>query len=343
MIKFDSIGLRMVFSLMLMLLLFYMPAPVFSQDNADYPNLILNGGFEEGFQQEFGVAFGWGGFSNGNAVVGWNGETWDQAVVAGESAQMIEVANSTDLNRYAGIYQTVAVVPGEQYRLTIKGIIRSDEGDIELSDYGYRLQYAIDQSGGSSWELLGDEAWVELPWDEQPLYEPLNGAYRVDSYETTITAESDTLTLFIRGWKKWINQGSGIFDLDEISLAGPAPANLELPRAQAAVVGNPVSAGEDELAAAELPSEEIALDDLAGEGLAEAEPPQRESSAEVNTPVDSEEALPQGQSSQLPVSGHGQDDSVYYIILSSAALLLVLFVGAIMATMRPQSPVEQDR
>jgi hypothetical protein len=256
---------------------------------------------------------------------------------------MIEIANSTDLNRYAGIYQTVAVVPGKQYRLTIKGIIRSDEGDIELSDYGYRLQYAIDQSGGSSWELLADEAWVELPWDEQPLSDPLDGAYRVDSYDTTITPESDRLTLFIRGWKKWVNQGSGVFDLDEISLVGPAPANLDLPRAQAAVVGNPISAGEDELAAAELPSEETALDDLAGEGLAQTESSQTESSAEFSTSAEPEEALPQGQSSQLPVSGRAEDDSVYYIILSSAALLLILFVGAIMATMRQHSPVEQDR
>jgi len=333
----------MVFSLILMLLLFYMPAPVFSQDNADNQNIILNGGFEEGFQPEFGVGFGWGGFSNGNAVVGWNGEAWDQAVVAGKYAQMIEISNSTDLNRYAGIYQTVAVVPGEQYRLTINGIIRSDEGDIEVSDYGYRFQYAIDQSGGSSWELLGDEAWVELPWDEQPLYDPLNGAYRVDSYDTTITAESDKLTLYIRGWKKWINPGSGIFDLDEISLVGPVPANVDLPQAQAAVVGNPVSAGEDELAATEPPSDEAAANDSTGEELAQAELPQAESSTEVSTSVQPEEALPQGQSSQLPVSGQGQDDSVYYIILSSAALLLILFVGAIMATMRQQSPVEQDR
>lgn len=337
MVKFDSIGLRLVFSLMLILFLFNMPAPVFSQDNVESQNVILNGGFEEGFQPEFGVGFGWGGFSNGNAVVGWNSETWEQAVVAGESAQMIEIANSMELDRYAGIYQTMAVVPGEQYRLTINGIIRSDEGDIELSDYGYRLQYAIDQRGGSSWELLPDQAWVELPWDEQPLYDPPNGVYRVDSYETTITAESDTLTLFIRGWKKWINQGSGLFDLDEISLVGPAPVNVELPQAQAAVVGNPVAAGADESSA------ETALDDSAGEELVQAEAPQTESSAQVATAVELENALPQGQSSQLPVSGQGQDESVYYIILSSAALLLVLFIGAVTATMRQQSPVEQDR
>lgn len=343
MVKFDGIGLRLAFSLMVMLFLFNMPAPVFSQDNLEPRNVILNGGFEEGFQAEFGVGFGWGGFSNGNAVVGWKGETWEQAVVAGESAQMIEIANSMELDRYAGIYQTVAVVPGEQYRLTINGIIRSDEGDIELSDYGYRLQYAIDQSGGSSWELLPGEAWVELPWDEQPLYDPPDGAYRIDSYETTITAEGDTLTLFIRGWKKWINQGSGIFDLDEIALVGPAPANVDLPQAQAAVVSKPVAAAEDELAMADLPSAESMLDDSAGEGLDQAAPPQTESSAELDTAVEPPEALPQEQSSQLPVSGQGQDDSVRYIILSSAALLLVLFVGAVTATMRQQSPVEQDR
>lgn len=330
MVKLDSIALRAIFSLMLLLGLLYLPAPAFSQDDAVSQNLILNGGFEEGFQSDFGVAYGWGGFSNGNAVVGWNGDSWDQLIVAGQNAQMIEIKDAAELNRCAGIYQTVAVVPGEQYKLTINGLIRSTEGDIRLSDYGYRLQYAIDYDGGATWELLGDEAWVELPWDEQPLNLPAGAAYRIDRYETTVTAKSDQLTLFIRGWKKWINNGSGIFDLDELSLVGPAPAGFQASPFHAAAVSNsvpvatqPQAEGSGELVLANIDS-------------AAAEPAPTELTA---PPV---EIVPQVESSQLPVSGQGADESVRYIIISSGVLLLVLFVGAVTATMRQRNPVEQD-
>ncbi len=330
MVKMDSIGSRVVFSLMVLLGLFYLPAPAFSQDNAISQNLILNGGFEEGFQGEFGVAYGWGGFSNGNAMVGWNGDSWNQVVVAGQNAQMIEIKDAAELNRYAGIYQTVPVVPGEQYKLTINGLIRSTEGDIRASDYGYRLQYAVDDNGGTTWELLDDEAWQELPWDEQPLTLPAGSAYRIDRYETTITAKSNQLTLFIRGWKKWINNGSGIFDLDELSLVGPAPAGFQAPQVQAAAVSNSVSAATE--AHADSPVELV----LAEIDSAVAEPTQTDLTSQPD------KAVPQAESSQLPVSGQGADESVRYIIISSGILLLVLFVGAVTATMRQRSPVEQD-
>ena len=338
MVKLDSIWLRAIFSLGLMVSLFYMPAPAFSQDDETAQNLIVNGGFEEGFQGEFGVGYGWGGFSNGNAIVGWNGDTWDKVVVAGENAQLIEIKDATELNRYAGIFQTIPVVPGEQYKLTINGLIRSTEGNIRVSDYGYRLQYAIDQEGGTTWELLGDEAWVELPWDEQPLTEPSASAYQIDTYETTITAKNDQLTLFIRGWKKWINNGSGIFDLDEIGLVGLAPAGFQAPQAQVAAVENSTVTTAETEAMADAPSSSVQASTDANDLTTEQT--QTESSPDMNVSTQSGEALPQVESSQLPVSGQGQDEAVNYIVISSGLLLLILFVGAVMATMRQRNPAD---
>ncbi|RME59913.1 hypothetical protein D6779_03210, partial [Candidatus Parcubacteria bacterium] len=231
---FKGIGLRVIISLGLITGLLYLPMPAFSQQAPELQNVILNGGFEQGFQDQFGVGFGWGGFSNGNAVVGWNADTWEKVVIAGESAQMIEIKNATERDRYAGIYQTVSVVPGQPYKLTINGLIRSSEGNVEASDYGYRLQYAVDYDGGTTWELIEDQAWHELPWDEQPLDNPPDGVYRFDTFETTIIPKGDKLTLFIRGWKKWVNNGVGIFNLDEISLVGPAPEGFVASTAQSA-------------------------------------------------------------------------------------------------------------
>jgi hypothetical protein len=63
-----------------------MAMPVFSQEGTGVQNLIVNGGFEQGFQGQFGVGYGWGAFSNGNAAVGWNADEWKPVVVAGDHA-----------------------------------------------------------------------------------------------------------------------------------------------------------------------------------------------------------------------------------------------------------------
>lgn len=323
MAKLDGVCARAIFSLFLIAGLFYMPPPAFSQDDTEFQNVVVNGGFEAGFQEGFGVGYGWGAFSNGNATVGWNGDTWDKVVAAGKHAQMIEIGNAAEMNRYAGIYQTVTVVPDRQYRLTIQGLIRSTEGDINLSDYGYRLQYGLDYDGGTAWELLGDDAWVELPWDEQPLQAPAGGLYRLEKFETTITARSNKLTLFIRGWKKWVNNGSAIFDLDEISLVGPAPDGFEMPAGQVAAAASPATPAGD-------PS---------GAEMAVPDAPPRPESALPDAPAQPETASPE-TTAPLPVSGRGPDESITYIVFSGAALLLVLLVGALTATLKQRNPQE---
>jgi len=332
MIRMDSVGFRAVFSLLLIVGLLYLPSPAYSQDEGNLQNLILNGGFEEGFQEEHGVAYGWGGFSNGNALVGWGADSWDPVVAAGDKAQMIEVKNATEMNRYAGIYQTVSVVPGAQYRLTIMGLVRSTEGDIEVSDYGYRLQYAIDGNGGTTWELVPESAWTEISWDEQPLSDSAEMVYRVERYETTVTAQSDRLTLFIRGWKKWINEGSGIFDVDEISLVGPAPENFEIPAAEAAVVSNPAALNDTPLEEAPAP----AIEEEANK-VAEVEEPVAEVVPETDVSIEAPEAAPQAENSQLPVSGQGRPEALNYIVLSGGVMLVVLVMGAVVALRRQES------
>jgi hypothetical protein len=370
MIKLDSISTRAVFSLLLIIGLLNMPIPAYSQEDS-FQNLIQNGGFEDGFQEGLGVGYDWGAFSNGNAAVGWNADSWDKVVVAGQNAQAIEIQNATEQNRYAGIYQTVSVVPGKQYKLTLKGLIRSDEGDIQLSNYGYRLQYGVDYEGGTAWELLSGDDWVEIQWDEQPLSEPPGGTYRFDSFETTLTARGDKLTLFIRGWKKWVNDGTGIFNIDEVSLVGPAPETISEPAAQVAAVDSSSPSTGIDLAINEISApadtDQSQTEDQTGVLTETEAEPQTETSTETDsasqadtsvqteaettapTRLDSklspqpesstqtDTTAPPAISSQLPVSGEGKDDSITYIILSGTALLLVLVVGAISATRRQQN------
>ena len=345
------------------------PDPVSAQQGDETPtiqDLIVNGGFEGGFQEEFGIGYGWGGFSNGNAVVGWNFDDWQAVIPEGQYAQRIEIRNASEIDRYAGIFQTVSVVPGQQYKLTIRGLVRSTEGDIDTSDYGYRVQYAVDPGGGTAWELVNGSAWQELPWDEQPMTETDSGAFRHETYETTVTATGDRLTLFIRGWKKWINNGSGVYDIDSVSLIGPAPTGFQAPVAQVAAVDNP-----DEQVAGDFPadsSETISEQsgDVAGtepqmQAQTTAEqaqtPVQQEAPAETNVLTELKAqaetetsaqarsssrivssvqplAAPGSETAPLPVSGQGSDDSINFVVIIGAVLLLVLLTGAVTATIR---------
>lgn len=301
--------------------------PALAQEAGDQPNLIINGGFEEGFQGEVGVGYGWGAFSNGNAAAGWNVDSWGPVVIAGQYSQLIEIKHAIERDRYAGIYQTVSVVPGQQYKLTIKGLIRSEEGDVKLSNYGYRLQYGVDYDGGTAWELVNEQNWQEIQWDEQPLNDPLNGTYRFDTFETTITAKSDKLTLFIRAWKKWLNNGVGLYDLDEISLVGPKPEGMQAAAGQVAAVGDT----EPELVAPEALVQTSEHDaDLVPEaaepevvpGPTATAPPEPQAVPQA-TPV------PQPTAGQLPVSGQGKDNStINPIEIMGAVLVLVLLTGA---------------
>jgi hypothetical protein len=200
----------------------------------DRGNLIRNGDFEEGFSS-MGVGNHWGTFHNGAAFYGWYDDTWLPVVISGTHTQLIEIARNTENDRYAGIYQTVQTVPGATYDFSISGMVRSTEGDVVLSEYGYRIMIGFDQNGGSDWHAVDDEDWIELPWNEQ-LRITESETYTKEHYMTTVTAEGDSLTVFIRCWKKWANPGEGNYDVDDIRLVGTLPPASPAPAAVPATV-----------------------------------------------------------------------------------------------------------
>lgn len=182
-------------------------------------NLLKNGDFEEGFDAQ-GVGLEWTGFRNDRVIVVFSPESPGPYVKSGDTAQRITLAEATQPDRYAGIYQQVNIVPGETYTLTLYGQIRTGFGDIDLSSYGYRVQYAIDHKGGNNWQDVAAENWVELPWDEQLLHSP---DVEFLEYTTIITSSSDQITLFVRVWNKWADPGEAQYTLDNLSFVGPSP------------------------------------------------------------------------------------------------------------------------
>lgn len=181
-------------------------------------NVLRNGNFEEGFQpNELGKY--WNSFDNGSADFSFHIDDWPLVVVEGKHTQLIEIKNAQLADRYLGIYQTADVIPSAVYTFSMRGLVRTNTGDVEQTKYGYRLQVGFDLNGGQDWKVVED--WVELPWDEQLR---LQDSFRFDEYTTTLTAKSGKLTVFIRAWKKWADAGEGDYDVDDIRLVGLAPA-----------------------------------------------------------------------------------------------------------------------
>jgi hypothetical protein len=188
---------------------------------------LTNGGFEEGFYATPPglVGNGWQWFvSGGGARYGFYQDTWAPVVQEGASSQLIEIntvgESGLGAPHYSGIYQTVAVVPGATYELTLHGMLRALEDDADRENNGYRVQYGIDYGGGTSWELVSD--WVEVPWDSvYPRLVP--GA--LDSFSASVVASGPQLTLFVRVWYKWGTANRELdVNLDSISLKGALPA-----------------------------------------------------------------------------------------------------------------------
>jgi hypothetical protein len=188
---------------------------------------LTNGSFEEGFYSApLGlVGNGWQWFvSGGGAKYGFYQDTWAPVVQEGTDSQLIEIntvgESGLGAPHYSGIYQTVAVVPGATYELTLHGMLRALEDDPDRENYGYRVQYGIDYQGSTSWELVSD--WVEVPWDRvYPRLAP--GA--LESYSANVVASGPQLTLYVRVWYKWGTANRELdVNLDGLSLKGALPA-----------------------------------------------------------------------------------------------------------------------
>lgn len=207
-------------------------------------DLIVNGGFENGFAFNSScggmVGAGWGCFTNGGvAVYGFYDDMWSRSVYAGQHSQLIEINTKEkggDNNRNAGIFQTVWTTPGASYELSLKGMIRADDhgGD----PWRYRVYVGFDYSGGSNWQAVTD--WRELPWDT---YYPRTDPGAFSSYSTRVTPTGQSLTVFVRTerrWGTWYEETD--FNLDAISLFGPSGSAVVPPVAVPPVVVPPVAA-----------------------------------------------------------------------------------------------------
>ncbi len=193
-------------------------------------NVISNGGFEE--RGPSGVATNWQPFANGRAQVGWYDETWPEAVKSGDHAQLMEIfqVDGDVRDRVIAIYQTVDVARNGEYNLTLQALMRSDAPQDLRNKDEYEMSWGVDFSGSGNYDNV--EKWVQMPLTEQ-LRIGSNGDFPDDQslfYETVTgtvrTGNSNRISLFIRGVKKFPTGTEVNFDVDDVSLVGPSQTTV---------------------------------------------------------------------------------------------------------------------
>ena len=194
-----------------------------------YGERLSNGSFEEGFDPN-GVGANWVGFNNGgSAFYHFQDDTSPAFNFDGSHSQLIEISTMnyyvTEPERYAGIYQTVSVVAGASYTLTLHGELRVLPNDPDMNDWAYIVQWGIDPNGGTDW---GKVTWNDVPW--QNTYDWLKPGPLSD-FTTTFVAPSNKITLFIRALKKFPTHTRDLFvNLDGIHLTGQLPTTSAAPQ-----------------------------------------------------------------------------------------------------------------
>ena len=210
-----------------MLTLAAWPAPT----RASYMNVLVNGDFEGGFNSQAGcgmVGAGWQCFTNGGAAnYGFYDDQWERTVADGLHSQLIEVNTKGimvgDADRYAGIYQTVAVVDWAEYTLSLAGMIRTtnQEGDT----WRYGVQVGWTWGAQPNWGAVTN--WSDTGWDK---YDDRTNPGSFLSFSQKLMAESNYLTVYIRVLKKWGVPNEEIdVNFDAISLTGPSPYYYQPP------------------------------------------------------------------------------------------------------------------
>lgn len=190
---------------------------------ASFGNVLHNGGFENGFGSQAGcgsVGSGWGCFTaGGGANYGFYDEQWDPVVAEGDHSQLIEI-NTNGIfdavpDRYAGIYQTVRVRSWEEYRLSLRGMIRTTA--LEGDPWRYSVQVGWTWGHHPNWGAVTN--WQDVGWNT---YYPRLEPGVMHGFDTHLKAEADVMTIYVRVLKKWGVANEEIdVNLDAIALTGP--------------------------------------------------------------------------------------------------------------------------
>jgi len=337
-------GLVMI--LLLAMVLLFMTSGVQAQTgDEDAPganNLIYNGNFEFGFYPVWELGFeapdtgnvphDWSWFKSNTPgkynIYNHEGfglicpDDLDDGTT-GKNSLSFHMQSTDEADARLGVYQTVSVTPGQDYLFSVKGVIQVQHGGT-APDVNHNALVYFDHTGNTTWYKIPHDDWTRIPWREQELEFKISGpndpdVAQVEDYYEVVTAESDTITIFLMGWRRWANWRTGIFTFDCVSLV---PMNT--------VDVNALAPQLSELSAATL---DEALESSSGvQPAAEtaAEAPQAEAaSAEDTEDISAETATDVAETSIIPPSGGILEAAENPLLIGVVSITLIAaLVGA---------------
>ena len=183
------------------------------------PNLVVNGGFENGFAPN-GVAFYWTGFTSGGpANYGFYDEMWPPVVSQGTHGQLIEIntknlPDGTAPDRFAGIAQRVWLHPGATYEISFDAQMREEPVAGDEDAYRTIVEWGYSTSGATDPSKMAYRQMVPL----KTIY-PRTAPGPMQSYSERFTVPGGNATLAIWGLKKWATLNRELdVNLDNVSL-----------------------------------------------------------------------------------------------------------------------------
>ena len=172
------------------------------------PGSLVNGDFESSTPGS-AVGTGWTSFSSAGYAAGFN--VVSDQVHGGSFAQRVRSPQPSSNDRYAGVYQVVGTVPGQQY--TVRAWNRTLFSGGNAWDYVARL--GIDLAGGTNFEAASVS---------RSEFDSAKNVWLV--LERSVTATSGSMTIFLEAWRKWPAGGDSYAWFDDVQVStGVPPVN----------------------------------------------------------------------------------------------------------------------
>ncbi|MCO6449972.1 MAG: LysM peptidoglycan-binding domain-containing protein [Caldilineales bacterium] len=208
------------------------PVEVTTELVCDGPNLLKNGGFEQGFGAN-GVGWYWLPYNNGGAAnYGYYDDMWPPVVASGKHAQLLEINSygfgAADPNRIIGIYQGLwNLQPGVTYQLSLKAMIREAVDHSDEDAHRYEVYWGYESGEWPVTKASDLDSWFGVPVSEISL-RTSPGNY--SAYSTTFKAPSKAMVLYLMGLKKWGTTEREVnFDFDDVQLRQCRPMKVAPP------------------------------------------------------------------------------------------------------------------
>ncbi|MER2598261.1 MAG: LysM domain-containing protein [Caldilineales bacterium] len=192
------------------------------------PNLVINGGFENGFTAA-GVGLYWSHFTNGGkANYGIYDDQWASVVAEGRHSQLLEINSKglpvTDADRINGIMQRLSLRAGATYEISFSAAMREAPTAADEDFYRYMVEWGYSVSGTANPAQMLFHERVPL----STIYNRVNpGAAPMQRYSTRFVAPAGgNTTIAIWALKKWATLERELdVNIDNVAVraCGPAP------------------------------------------------------------------------------------------------------------------------